>query len=79
MINTNFKQGFFLRHDELVIIDPCNKNNWGIVHLCESYGITRDIKVIYIYDSVWGRSKGREMDTQFIDTFFDVYKIVKEY
>lgn len=79
MINTNFTQGAFKRGDELVIIDPCNQNNWGIVHLRENYGITRDIDVIYLYDSVWSREGMREMDTQFVDMFLDVYKIVKEF
>ena len=79
MINTNFIQGAFKRGDELVIIDLCNQNNWGIVHLLDNYGITRDINVIYLYDSVWSCEGKGEMDTQFIDMFFDVYKIVREY
>ena len=79
MINTNFIQGAFKRGDELVIIDPCNQNNWGIVLLLDNYGITRDINVIYLYDSVWSYEGKREMDTQFVDMFLGVYKIVREF
>lgn len=79
MINTDFKQGMFKKYDELIIIDPCNIDNWKIVFVCENYGITRDIKVISYGRSIGSNVEVKTMDTQFIDTFFNVYKIIKEY
>ena len=79
MINTDFKQGMFKKYDELIIIDPCNTDNWKIVFICENYGITRDVKVISFRCGIGRDVEVTTMDTQFIDTFFKVYKIIKEY
>ena len=79
MINTNYRQGRFKKYDELIIIDPCNRNDWKIVWLCESYGITGDIKAVSFYNGRRFFTEVIEIDTQFIDMFFDVYKIVREY
>lgn len=79
MINTNYRQGRFKKYDELIIIDPCNQSDWKIVWLCESYGITRDIKAVSFYNGRRFCTEVIEIDTQFIDIFFDVYKIVREY
>ena len=79
MINTNYRQGRFKKYDELIIIDPCNRNDWKIVWLGENYGITRDINVVVFYDFGEKCTKVRKIDTNFIDIFFHVYKIVREY
>ena len=79
MINTNYRQGRFKKYDELIIIDPCNRNDWKIVWLCESYGITKDIKAVSFYNGRGYCTEVIEIDTNFIDIFFHVYKIVREY
>ena len=79
MINTNFRQGMFKKYDELIIIDPCNSNNWKIVLLCENYGITRDVKVITFYEDGCCSTKVKTIDTHFRDIFFDIYKIIERY
>lgn len=79
MINTNFRQGTFKKWDDLVIIDPCNTNAWRIVTLLDNYGKYEDINVIILYKSGEEYMKTTKMDTQFIDIFYHVYKIVREF
>lgn len=79
MINTVFKQGMFKKYDELIIVDPCNTDNWEIVFLCENYGVNRDIKVVSYQDTRGYKLEVTTIDTNFVDTFYNVYKIIKEY
>ena len=79
MINTDFRQGAFKNFDELVIIDPCDPSDWKIVFLCENYGENRDIKVISYQNIREYNVEVTTIDTNFIDIFYNVYKIIKEY
>lgn len=79
MINTNFRQGAFKKYDELVIIDPYDPSDWKIVFLCENYGVNRDIKVISYQNIREYKVEVTTIDTNFIDLFYKVYKIIKEY
>lgn len=79
MINYNFKQGIFKKGDDLILIDDCDTNFWLIVSLLENYGTNRDIGTLILYKSGKKSPKEIHMDTQFVDTFYDVYKIVREY
>lgn len=79
MIDYNFKQGTFKKGDDLVLIDACCTNSWFIVSLFENYGTNRDIDTLILYKSGKEYPKAIHMDTQFVDTFYDVYKIVREY
>ena len=79
MINTNFKQGMFKKYDNLVIIERLYPNDWTIVFICENYGIARYIDAVTFYRNGEETVKMMKMDTQFVDMFYDVYKIVKEY
>lgn len=79
MINTDFKQGTFKKGDDLVLIDSCGGNYWAIVSLLENYGANRDIDALFLYKSGKESPKQIHMDTQFVDMFYNVYKIVKEY
>ena len=79
MINTDFKQGTFKKGDDLVLIDSCGGNYWAIVSLLENYGPNRDIETTFLYKSGKEFARVINMDTQFVDTFYNVYKIVKEY
>lgn len=79
MINYDFKQGTFKKGDDLVLVDPCNSKYLVIVSLLESYGTNRDIDSLFLYKSGKECVKPIRMDTQFVDTFYDVYKIIKEY
>ena len=79
MINTNFRQGVFKKYDELVIIDPYDPSDWKIVFLCENYGVNRDIKVISYQNIREYKVEVTTIDTNFIDLFYKVYKIIKEY
>lgn len=79
MINTDFKQGTFKKGDDLVLIDSCGGNYWAIVSLLENYGANRDIDALFLYKSGKESPKQIHMDTQFVDMFYNVYKIIKEY
>lgn len=79
MINTNFKQGMFKKYDNLVIVDRLYPNDWTIVFIRENYGVARDINAITFYRNGEKTVKMMKMDTQVVDMFYDVYKIVKEY
>lgn len=79
MINYDFKQGEFKKGDDLVLIDSRDINFWVIVSLLKNYGTNRDINTLILYKSGKECIKPIHMDTQFVDTFFNVYKIIKEY
>lgn len=79
MIDYNFKQGTFKKGGDLVLINACNTNFWFIVSLFEDYGTNRDIDTLILYKSGKECPKAIYMDTQFVDTSYGVYKIVKEY
>lgn len=79
MINASYKQGTFKKGDDLVLIDACGGNYWIIVSLLENYGTNRDIGTIVLYKSGKEYTKAIHMDTQFVDIFYDVYKITREY
>ena len=79
MINASYKQGTFKKWDDIVVIDPLYPNNWKVISILDNYGTHRDINSIILYKSGEEYAKTIKMDTQYVDMFFDVYKIVKEY
>ena len=79
MINYDFKQGTFKKGVDLVLIDPLGSKYWAIVSLLESYGTNRDIETTFLYKSGKECVRVIKMDTQYVDMFYNVYKIIKEY